>query len=243
MSSHQQHDSSRHDPDELAELYAAGALAPQELQELETRLAAGDADLQRALRRIHPAMESLLDVGTVAVPSHLRESIESAVIADASERYAEQRGRIDTALDLRGAQVDTDEAMEAGETLVIVRSEKIRWLPTGVPGVRFRTLSASRQSNRRTLLLKMDPHTALPDHDHAGVEEVCVISGELHLGDERLVAGDYFRVAPGARHPTPMTPGGCVCLVISDYQPFPLNSWFGFIRTMLRGLFHRPGPA
>jgi anti-sigma factor ChrR (cupin superfamily) len=114
-----------------------------------------------------------------------------------------------------------------------------RWKSTGLRGVRFRTLHADRRANRRTIVLKMDPGSELPDHDHAGVEEVYMVSGDLAVGDTVLGPGDYFRAAAGAKHGIPRTTSGCVCIVISDYVPFPAVSWVGFAWTALRGLFRR----
>jgi hypothetical protein len=59
------------------------------------------------------------------------------------------------------------------------------------------------------------------------------------VGDTVLGPGDYFRSAAGAKHGVPRTRGGCVCIVISEYIPFPATSWLGFAWTALRGLFRR----
>lgn len=250
MTAQYSNDPTRRDPDEWADLYAAGALTPEESRVFEARLASGDADFMLAFERVRPALDALLDAGTAPVPRHLREGIEAAVMAEGDHRsqsHQPPRSLPSRTLQGRGlsqgAQSDDAEELEAGNLLVILREAHGRWLPTGVPGVQFRPLSSSRSSNRRTVLLKMAPNTALPDHDHAGVEEVYVISGELQLGNERLAAGDYFRVEPGARHPTPVSPTGCVCMVISDYQPFPLTSWLGFVWAFVRGLFRRAPKA
>ena len=83
----------------------------------------------------------------------------------------------------------------------------------------------------------MDPGTELPDHDHAGMEEVYVISGDLSIGNEGLGAGDYFRIGAGAEHGTPRTMGGCMCIIVSEYVPYTVKSLPRFVWTVIKSLF------
>ena len=124
---------------------------------------------------------------------------------------------------------------------MILRATDGRWTPSGIRGVRFRTLCADRRANRRTIVLQMDAGTQLPDHDHAGLEEVYVVSGDLSIGAERLGPGDYFRVGAGAEHDTARTEGGCVCVIVSDYVPYTVRSLPGFLWTAVRALFGKRG--
>lgn len=234
-------DPDRMDAAELAELYAAGALSAAEQQQLESRLAAGDEDLRREMARVTLIMDALLQVEPIAPPRHLREGIEARIEADALTRGS-ARDAADEAVGAPSArgrkQIDGE---ETGDAFVIVRQDEGRWLPTGVRGVRFRQLSASRRANRRTILLQMDPGTQLPDHDHAGLEEVMMISGELRIGSQVLRAGDYFRVGAGVRHDTPVSETGCVCMIVSGYMPFSGRTWVWMAWQAVRGLFGRRG--
>ena len=229
------------DPAELADLYAAGALTPAEHVELERRLAAGDAELTRNLARVQPVLEALLDAPEASVPRHLREGIEAridtAASADAQE-WAEQRGSRSIAAHACGEPGERGGVSPGtSAALLILRSSDARWTPTGIRGVRFRTLCADRRANRRTIVLHMDPGTSLPDHDHAGPEEVYVVSGDLSLGDELLGPGDYFRVPAGAEHGTPRTKNGCTCIIVSDYVPYTVRSLPRFLWTAFTSLF------
>jgi len=235
------------DSAELAELYVAGALTEPELQEFELRMRSGDVALRAEVDRLRPVLEALLDGGQADVPTRLRERIETTVMdagrssddgADDFERTVKTE---QVFTPVRAAEGDTFSAQEAGGPaglgLVILRASEGRWRATGIRGVRYRTLLADRRSNRRTVLLRMDPGSRLPDHDHSSVEEIYLVSGDLAIGDQTLRQGDYFRVEPGARHGVPISPNGCVCIVISGYVPFPLASWFAFAWTAMRGLF------
>lgn len=226
---------------ELAELYAGGMMTMDERIEMDAWIRSGNADIVRELARVARVVEGMLEVQEVAPPESVRARIERELSdsSSAGERVheggrAERDGR-------RAARAEA--AMSAGvsQGLTILRAADQRWLPTGVRGVRFRQLSADWRANRRTVLLDMDPGSELPEHGHAGLEEVYVVSGDLSIGNEELKPGDYFRVQPGCEHGTPRTRDGCVCIVISGYSPFPVKSWPSMIWSAVKGWFGRKG--
>lgn len=231
-------DPDRIDARELAELYAAGALNPAEQRQIDARLAAGDEQLRRELQRLAPVMDALLQVEPIAPPRHLLEGIEARIEAEALKMGSARDVPMqqDAAPGQRRRRFDGE---VTGDAFVVVRQDEGRWLPTGVRGVRFRQLSASRKANRRTILLQMDPGTQLPDHDHAGLEEVMMISGELRIGKEVLRAGDYFRVGEGQHHDTPISETGCVCMIVSGYMPFSGRTWLWMAWQAVCGVFKR----
>jgi quercetin dioxygenase-like cupin family protein len=193
---------------------------------------------------VRPIVEALLDAGESTVPGHLREGIEARVASAAgadAEEWAVARGTRSVAARACGEPVGAGASRggdaSGGPELTIVRESEGRWCPSGIRGVRFRTLCADRRANRRTIELRMDPGTELPDHDHAGMEEVYVVSGDLWIGKERLGPGDYFRVGVGAEHGTPRTEGGCVCIIVSEYVPYSVKSLPRFAWTAIRALF------
>lgn len=230
-------------PAEAAELYIAGALTHEESSALERMLDARVPEYVSAMQAASPAGEELLDsAGAVTPPSVLKAAVMARVEGDLTARDAHEYQRL-VAPDAREAegQEDHDQLVgagaRAGDALVILRASTQRWKATGVRGVRFRTLVADRSHNRRTILLQMDPGTALPDHGHAGLEEVFVVSGDLSIGDEHLEAGDYFRVPPGVEHGTPRSKNGCTAIIISAYTPFTVKSIPTIIWQTIRGWF------
>lgn len=241
------------DPAELADLYAIGALSHAEAAEFESRVKAGDVAYVRELSRVRPVMEALL--GTfepVEAPTEVRTRLERRVgeqvtAGSLREKWeaedeeararADGRERVLEYAQSSGSE-RSDERLAAGITVLRGNLDGGgKWLPTGARGVKFRPLYADWRANRRTILLKMEPGAELPDHDHAGVEEVVMIQGDLTIGGTTLRAGDYIRNEPGAEHGVPRTEGGCVCIVISAYQPFPATSWLGMAWTVVKGLF------
>ncbi len=232
-------------PAELAALYAAGALSPAETAEFERRVVAGEAAYVRGLADVEPIRDRLLDAlaaEQITPPRDVRKALEGRLAAEESDDdnpFADEHDHEhDESHELVGVGVGGGGALPAGVT--VLGASTARWRPTGLRGVRYRTLLADRRSNRRTIMLQMEPGSALPDHGHAGIEEVFMLTGDLDIAGRTLGPGDYIRIERGARHGVPISRSGCTCIVISDYVPFPLSSWVGFVKTAVLSLFSRP---
>jgi quercetin dioxygenase-like cupin family protein len=231
-------------PQEAAELYIAGAMSDAEMAAMARMLEARVVEYVAAMRAAAPAGEALLSAaGEVAPPRVLKAAVMARVEGDLTAHDAAEYARLtgDSAEQPGQAEHAQHElasaGVSAGDALVILRASTQRWRATGVRGVRYRTLVADRTHNRRTILLQMDPGTSLPDHGHAGLEEVFVVSGDLSIGDEKLSAGDYFRVPPGVEHGTPRSTHGCTAIIISGYSPFPIKSIPTIIWQTILGWF------
>jgi quercetin dioxygenase-like cupin family protein len=236
-------------PREIAELYAAGALTTGEAAAFESRVRAGDTAFVTALQEVRPAMESLLNAAEpVTPPTAVRASL-LARLGVGEMRPTEQKDEAEDENPFAREHEDHEEhdaelelagASQIGVSGVqILRAANARWKRTGLPGVRYRTLLADRKANRRTIMLQMEAGSELPDHSHAGIEEVFMLSGDLDIAGETLHANDYIRVARGAQHGVPRTSDGCTCIVISDYVPFPMTSMLGFVWSALKSLLGR----
>ena len=69
-----------------------------------------------------------------------------------------------------------------------------------VPGVEKQSLFIDREAGTESYYLRVAAGATVPPHDHARVEECVMISGEMWIGDEKLVAGDYHIAHAGSRH-------------------------------------------
>lgn len=217
---------------ELAELYAVCALSDDERAAFDARVSAGDPLYIEAFASVQPLMEQLFaSFPSIEPDASLRGALE-ARLAAASTDDREVGPSADA--DTREQEERAD--AEPGEGVKVFRHDRIRWRPTGLPGVKGYTLYADRKANRRTLLLKMDPGSYIPDHDHAGIEEVMVLEGDLSIGPERLGPRDYFRAQPGARHGDPRTQHGCIALVFSTYSSITTKTKVGFAIQVLKDL-------
>ena len=79
------------------------------------------------------------------------------------------------------------------------------------PGVLYKRLW-----DRNTFLLRCQPGSIVPDHEHRSFEHALVVSGDLRTEDESYGPGDYFGTPAGGTHPHWSTRDGCVVLVIYE---------------------------
>ncbi len=189
-----------------AELYAAGALTPEERANFEAHLAAGcDACGEEvgALGKVAAALAAALPP---QVPDpRVKAELMSRIAGEAVSREA-------------ASPLLRHFAAEAfaASGLVVRRAAGAVWEATDVPGVLVRTLFVDRDKDQFTALVRMAPGASYPPHTHAAAEECLVLEGELRVGDDVLRAGDYQRAAAGSRHPAQNTDAGCLLLITSS---------------------------
>jgi quercetin dioxygenase-like cupin family protein len=94
----------------------------------------------------------------------------------------------------------------------VVRGNETEWRALEVPGVSVRILRSDKATGESTALVRLEPGSRFPAHDHPAGEEVYVVEGEVTIGGERLNAGDYLYTPPSGKHAA-STEGGCVFLV------------------------------
>src|SRR5690606_7666018 len=136
----------------------------------------------QALREVEPAVDTLLNMADpLTPPAGVRASIIARLHTDAGQP-ATGEVVFEEHADEHEHAAHTNPGVAAGIT--ILRASTGRWTRTGLRGVRMRTLLADRKANRRTILLGMAPGAELPDHSHAGIEEVFMIRGDLSIAGE-----------------------------------------------------------
>jgi anti-sigma factor ChrR (cupin superfamily) len=84
-----------------------------------------------------------------------------------------------------------------GDNYVTVRSDAGTWMNL-LPHVQVKVLHTDGRYN--SILLRMEPGSALPAHFHEDDEECVVMEGEVSIGDVRVKAGDYHLALSGSRH-------------------------------------------
>lgn len=228
-------DAERLDVRELAALYAAGALTDGERDAFEALVRSGDAGAVSAAREASAAMDALT------------ASFDEAAPPEEAGRVVRMRlgmweaARTEAAAHEHAHDADDrlHEHAARAEALVVARRADIKWRPTGLPGVRGCTLYADKKNNRRTVLLNMAPGSYIPDHNHAGIEEVLILEGDLSVGPIPLKAGDYFRAQPDTSHGVPRTDKGCIALVFSTYSAITTRTKMGFALEVLKDLLRR----
>ncbi len=196
--------------EELAALYAAGALTDSERAEVERRIAIGDEMMLAAMRSWDEVVAAL---GTTLESATPDPRIKAALLARLQPEQTKQATRESdgrSVIDALAARIPAQ---------IVHRADGAGWRSTGSPGASVRVLNADRKQGRLTTLMKIEPGCRFPAHPHHGDEECLVISGDMLDGDLTLGPGDYVRSAAGTHHDTLTTRTGCVCLLLATLIP------------------------
>lgn len=90
------------------------------------------------------------------------------------------------------------------------------WEATDIAGIFARALRVDEERRLVTMMVRMDPGTEYPAHRHAATEECYVVSGDLHVGERVLRAGDFQYADAGSLHGPQSTESGCTLLLVSS---------------------------
>ncbi len=94
-----------------------------------------------------------------------------------------------------------------------VEVDALPWEPTSVEGVTTKTLVFEKSTGLLTVIMKMEPGAALPDHAHMQIEQTFVLEGHLVCGEGECKKGDFVWRPAGSRHKA-WSPDGGVMLAI-----------------------------
>lgn len=86
------------------------------------------------------------------------------------------------------------------------------------PGLWYQLLSKDRETDRVTMLVRLEPGVEYPPHVHAGVEELHLLDGELWIDERKLHPGDYNRAPPGTGDERVWSETGCTCVLITSHR-------------------------
>ena len=99
--------------------------------------------------------------------------------------------------------------------LLIARSAELAWQPLAA-GIYLKPLFEDRDRKYNTSLVRMDAGAHYPSHHHAAIEELFLLSGDLHVEGQVMRAGDYCRADSGSIHGETFTDGGCLFLLMAS---------------------------
>jgi quercetin dioxygenase-like cupin family protein len=99
--------------------------------------------------------------------------------------------------------------------LLIARSEELAWQPVA-SGVFLKPLFEDKARKHDTSLVRMDAGAHIPSHHHAVIEELFLLSGDLHVEGQVMRAGDYCRADSGTIHGETFTDDGCLFLLMTS---------------------------
>jgi hypothetical protein len=88
------------------------------------------------------------------------------------------------------------------------------WKALPVPGAFIKLLSFEPQRGYAVLLGKIEAGVRYPAHINAGPEDFYILSGDLVVGNRRLVAGDFHHADKGSQHDVNYSEQGCTLLAV-----------------------------
>ena len=181
---------------ELAALKALGALAPADAATLEALLA-HDPGMRAELAEMN-------DVAAALAQSNSLSARPSARLRDELLRRIQETPQA------------TRPAAEfsAPSGFHFVQSHEGEWQPTPFPGIRMKMLSISREIGYWTVLADLAPGARFPTHDHAGSEQLYILSGHLHTEGRIMGPGDFLHAEAGTHHGELHSPDGCRALLV-----------------------------
>jgi anti-sigma factor ChrR (cupin superfamily) len=182
---------------ELASLYVTGALPMAERDAFEAALR-GDAELRELTRGLRRAVEGFVtETPRVPLPPGLKDKVMLR-IEEARARETRPSPVVGAIAGLRFL-----ESASAAE-----------WKPLPVPGTYIKLLSIERDRGYAVLLGKLDPGARYPAHVNPGPEDFFILTGELVIGDRKLVAGDFHHADKGSQHDVNYSLEGCTLLAV-----------------------------
>ena len=183
---------------ELASLYALDVLPYDERARYEAHLSAGCeiclAEVA-SLRRVSAVIGMTVD--PVAPRPALRERL-MRTIGETPQSTSPARG-----------------VLYQKDGVLIARHAEMDWKAGGLPGIFQKTLFYEKEGGFSTSMIRMTAGTHYPSHQHAGVEELYLLEGDLRVGNLVMRAGDYCRGEAGSIHEEIFTNEGCLFMVTS----------------------------
>jgi len=182
---------------ELASLFAVKALTAEEQAQFERDVAA-NPELRAYVRDLQRTTDLLAVSSATAKPP---TQLKGKVLARIDELEAQRRNS-NPALTAPPGLRFADGASPEG------------WKALPVPGAYIKLLSLEREHGYAVLMGRLDPGTRYPAHVNVGPEDFCILSGDLVVGDRRMVAGDFHHADQGSQHAENYSVEGCTLIAV-----------------------------
>jgi quercetin dioxygenase-like cupin family protein len=171
---------------DLVFLYALQALPPHEMASVQAQISSC-AECQREFETLKPVVQSF--VGWSAEVLRPSESLWDRI----ANRIAGD-----------GVTRPFIPSME--------KPAKPEW-EEAAPGIHVKILARNTEKESVSMLVRLDPGTDYPGHQHAGVEELHLLHGVLKVDDRTLYPGDFIHAEAGTVDHRVWSETGCTCFL------------------------------
>jgi hypothetical protein len=172
---------------ELLCLYVLQALSHEEMASVEAQIS-GCAECRRELEALRPIVESFV-------------SWPTDVLRPAKSLWGRLAERVEISADAMAPEAE-------------------RWMEPEwenvAPGIWCKLLATDSERHRVSMLVRLEPGGEYPPHDHAGLEELHLLDGELWIDDHKLYPGDYNRAEIGTGDNRVWSETGCTCVLVTS---------------------------
>jgi len=183
---------------EQASLYALGALPDAEQAAFEQELR-GNEELRQLVRELQRTVDLVaLSSSTQPLPPGLRDKVLQRIeSADADKQAAKK----------------TLPSLIPGLSFIDAPGSR-DWKPLPIPGTYIKLLSLEKERGYAVLMGKLNPGARYPAHTNAGPEDFYILTGDLHIGNRRLGAGDFHHADGGSQHEENYSVEGCTLIAV-----------------------------
>jgi hypothetical protein len=178
-----------HDHGDLVFLYVLQVLPPTEIAGAETHFSSC-TDCQQELESLRPLVGAFT-------------SRPTDVVRPAQSLWPRLAQRI-------GNETGTEPLLAPPEI-----SSKPQW-EQAAPGIHVKILSKDEERDMVSMLVRLDPGTDYPAHVHAGVEDLHLLHGILHVDDRTLYPGDFIHAEAGSVDQRVWSETGCTCFLMTS---------------------------
>jgi len=83
-------------------------------------------------------------------------------------------------------------------------------------GIECKLLARDDKRHRISMVVRLAPGAEYPPHEHADIEELHLLDGELWIDERKLYPGDYNRAEPGTADKRVWSETGCTCVLVTS---------------------------
>ena len=176
---------------DLVFLFALQALSPREIASVEAQVLSCE-DCQHEIETLRPIVRSF-----VAWPTDVLRPAES--------------------LWDRLAKRIAGEAATQPFVPPVQSPDKPKW-EEAAPGIHVKILARNAEIESVSMLVRLDPGTDYPAHQHAGTEELHLLHGVLKVDDRTLYPGDFIHSEVGSVDHRVWSETGCTCFLMTSTE-------------------------